>query len=180
MFLKLLTYGILVLCLIGCSAKKQLSQKIKPLHPYRSTPADFNANENKGNSFVIKYFFIENPHYNTSSFDSVVAFVQNFCSSDSDYVQFGNYQMWFYRRTHEINENFREVYEGFYSNNSLTDHTDDIIYKFSWTDRKFSGCEVYNLGDPIEFKMVIKGKIFEDTIASNRIDQGKIKLERID
>ena len=178
--LKYLLMWVVICGFTKCSEKKEQIQAIKPLHPYRGTPADYNVNEDKSRSFVIKYFFVENFSSENTAAQGIEQLVQKYCINDSDFVRFGNYQIWLYRKTSEINENFREDLNGMVSYKSLSDYDQDIIFKFIWTDQQFSGCEIYDIGKRIRIKRNINGSVFKDTTSSVSSEGDDIIMERID
>lgn len=142
---------------------KQGKNIVKPLYPYRSTPADYNTNEDRSRSFVVKYFFVENFSSRDTILQDVKQYVEKYGSRDSDLVRFGNYQIWLYRKTSEINENFKENFDGRITYKSLSDFDRDLLFKFIWIDQKFSGCEIYNNGVKTAVKRNIKGSMYKDT-----------------
>lgn len=167
-------------CLCKCMDKKQQKNIIKPLHPYRSTPTDYNADEDRSRSFVVKYFFVENVSIHNTLLQDVEQYVEKYGSTDSDFARFGNYQIWLYRKTSEINENFKENFDGTISYKSLSDYDRDLLFKFIWIDQKFSGCEIYSDGDKTAVKRNIKGSIYKDTTTLESLEEKTIKLERLE
>jgi hypothetical protein len=176
-FLRQINIIFLFIALLACTEK---SNKIiiQPLHPYRSTPADYRVNEIVENSFVNKFFFIDNSANQTLTFEKVKIFVQNFVHHDSDYKKFGDYHLYFYRQTSTINENYRENIDGMISNVSLDDFDENLIFKFTWIDLKFSGCEFFYKGKIIEVKRKIEGDVFKDTTIVDHANDRELMIER--
>jgi len=146
--MRLIFFQITVLSILFSFRCQDTSRiKINPLHPYSSSPYYSNPNEKKGKSFVFKYFFIEGATKVTDALSKQVdSFVIKTIKGDSDFNDFGGYHIVFYRKSKNINENFREQIDGMLSFNLLEEYQEDLLYEYIWADKNFLECDYYKGG----------------------------------
>jgi hypothetical protein len=178
MRMMLLTTTVLFGLLSCCHNAAQIS--IKPLHPYSASPYYHKQNETKKQNYINKYFFIEGACKSTVSLSKQVdSFLISYIKGDTDFVDYGDYYVDFYRRTKEINENFREVTDGMISHNTLDEHDEDLLYRYMWSDKDFMGCEYYKNGKVIKTVYDKGGDIFKRNPALPLPDTGRVIIKEV-
>jgi hypothetical protein len=138
----------LSMILSSCCQNTDTSKiKIKPLHPYSASPYYHKQNETKDKNFILKYFFIEGACKATDKLSNQVdSFITKYVQSDTDFVEFGAYYLYFYKRTKAINENFREVTDGMISHNLLDEYDNDLLFEYTFGHKYFRECNYYKGG----------------------------------
>lgn len=120
---------------------------ILPLHPYSASPTTY-SNTSKSNSYVVKLFFLKGATIaNDELKDTLVKFITQFLITDNDFKDYGSYNISFFRRSNEINENYRY----FGGDNTLDSHDEDLLFEFHWKDKQFERCEYYRDGKVIKY-----------------------------
>lgn len=141
----------IILISFRCQSGAMTNIKVKPLHPYSVSPFYYNQNEPKQQSYICKFFYIEEVSKASDNLSNRVdTFVSRFIKSDSDYYDFGSYKLYFYRETSKINENFREQIDGMITYNLLSAYKSDILFEYTWSGGEFIGCNFYKNGKVVK------------------------------
>lgn len=127
----ILLYMLFVLAiLINISCRGQ-SIIIKPLSPFVSITNDTIIEGRKIGTTKSNFFFIKNYRFDDKDqIKEVKKFV--FKQLDNDYRKFSQYDVYFYKYTSTLNENYIET-----ENDQLAWHNEDQLFYFSWRDGKF-------------------------------------------
>ena len=163
---------------VGCQNANIASIKIKPLHPFSSSPHDYNPSERKNKSYIIKFYFIEGAtQVNDVLSKQVDSFILKHIKSDTDFVHFGGYNLRFYRKTKIINEDFREQIDGMINYCLLDEYDKDLLFEYLWSDKDFMGCNFYKDGKIVK-TIYDKGQdILKRNPALPLFDTGKVNIK---
>lgn len=154
--------------------------KISLLHPYSSSPTDYDKNTMPQKSFVVKFYFIQGACNATDELSNTVDtfIIASLKIDNKDFNKYGGYYIYFYKKTDKINENFREEVNGFLSN-TLDEYTDDLLFRYEWSDKKFKGCYFYRKGKIIKTVWSKKGDLFKQTFFPPKGYTNKVEVKEI-
>ena len=159
--MKVLYISLFITLLMSCFGKGTKQPiEVFPLHPYSASPTDYDPSTNKQNTFIEKYFFVDGAKSLGSNLaDTINIFVRQYLESNrTDFEMYGGYSMYFFRKTDQLNSNYR---------NRGTDDTpsshieEDLLLKYEWSDQKFDSCSVYKNGELIKAVFISNEILFK-------------------
>lgn len=169
-----------MLFIASCQSSEKNQIIIKPLSPYTASPANFNTNERKNTSFIVKYYFIEGASKATDKLSQQVnSFIIKRIQHDSDFANYGGYHLLFYKKTKVLNENFKEVIDGMISNNSLDSHQNELLFEYTWSGKDFIECNYYRNGKIIKTTHFKNSSVFKSDPSTFVNDSSKVTIKDI-
>lgn len=162
----LLTLSIHITFTSCCQNQDMSKIKILPLHPYSSSPTDYDSTATKSKNFVVKFYFIEGACKSTDELsERVDMFITESLKKDnSDFMEYGGYYIYFYQETNHINKDFKESIDGMISSDILDEYSDDLLFRYEWSDKKFVACDYYKNGKVVNTLYRKKGVIFKPNL----------------
>lgn len=152
--------GVLFVIFSACCQNKSATQLIiLPLHPYVASPIDYDSTQKKDRSFIVKYYFIKGVYEATDELSSKIDsfIIQSLKADNDDYMAYGGYSMYFFKESSQINSNYR--YTG--TDDNPENHTEDLLFIYSWSAKKFTGCNYYKNGKPVKTIYRKSGDLFK-------------------
>ena len=141
----------------SCQNHNIKNVKILPLHPYSASPTKYDSTATKANNYFIRYYFIKNADEAVDKIANIIdTFVVQLIKNDSDnFLEYGDYSIYFYRETSRLNENFKEKVDGMINYDLLDNYYDDLLFIYDWRVQKFEGCKYYKNGKIIKRKTTL-------------------------
>lgn len=177
MFLTSFVFTSVMSC---CQSEIMSKIKIIPLHPYSSSPTNYDKNTTAEKSFVVKFYFIEGACKATDELSNMVdAFIiESIKKDEKDFNKYGGYYIYFYRGSKNINEHFREQVDGIFSN-TLDEYNYDLLFRYEWNGRSFKGCSYYRNGKIFKTIWGKNENLFRQTFFPPKGYNNKVQVEEI-